>query len=162
MWHRVLEANRKQFPLKSYSLKKNSVNQSLKNKKNVMQNHNINILIRITDRKILCVYTHVCHIKKIVDLVSIILYVTLTTENIFLVSLLCEIKGKHTCFIWWGKWGKFGDALAEKKVILSWLINLNMVKPEKFDHLHFAYHFTVPFMLLSTLAIFSSWNASLC
>ena len=26
---------------------------------------------------------------------------------------------------------KFGDALAEKKVTLSWLMNSNMVKPEK-------------------------------
>ena len=40
--------------------------------------------------------------------------------------------------------GKFGDVLAEKKVTLSWLMNSNMVKPEKFDHLHLVYHFTVP------------------
>ena len=40
--------------------------------------------------------------------------------------------------------GKLGDILAEKKVTLSWLVNSNMVKPEKFYHLHLIYHFTVP------------------
>ena len=35
---------------------------------------------------------------------------------------------------------------------LSWLINSNMVKPEKFDHLHFVYHFIVP------LNSFSNFN----
>ena len=50
---------------------------------------------------------------------------------------------KHTYFTWQGKWGKIGDILAEKKVILSWLVNSNMVKPEKTDDLHLVYHFTV-------------------
>ena len=40
--------------------------------------------------------------------------------------------------------GKFGDVLAEKKVTLSRLMNSNMVKPEKYHHLHLVYHFTVP------------------
>ena len=31
---------------------------------------------------------------------------------------------------------KFGDVLAEKKVTFSWLMNSNMVKLEKFDHIH--------------------------
>ena len=39
--------------------------------------------------------------------------------------------------------GKFGDVLAEKRVTLSWLVNSNMAKLEKFDHLHLVYHFTV-------------------
>ena len=34
--------------------------------------------------------------------------------------------------------GKFGHVLAEKKVTLSWLMNSNMAKPEKFGHLHFS------------------------
>ena len=34
-------------------------------------------------------------------------------------------------------WEKFGDILPEKKVTLSWLMNLNMVTSEKFDHLHY-------------------------
>ena len=50
--------------------------------------------------------------------------------------------------------GKFGDVLAEKRVTLSWLVNSNMVKPEKFDHLHLAYHFTVS--LRSIQIVF--WN----
>ena len=40
--------------------------------------------------------------------------------------------------------GKFGHVLAKKKVTLQWLMNSNMVKPEKFDHLHLVYHFTIP------------------
>ena len=54
-----------------------------------------------------------------------------------------EIKRKRIYFNWQGKSEKF-DVLAERKVILSWLVNPNMVKPEKFDHLHLVNHFTVP------------------
>ena len=43
-----------------------------------------------------------------------------------------------------GEWEKFGDVLTEKKVTLSWLINSNMVKPKKCDHLHLVHHFTAP------------------
>ena len=32
--------------------------------------------------------------------------------------------------------GTFGHVLAEKKVTVSWLMNSNMVKPEKCVHLH--------------------------
>ena len=31
---------------------------------------------------------------------------------------------------------KFGDVLAKKKVTCSWLVNSNIVKPEKFNHIH--------------------------
>ena len=48
------------------------------------------------------------------------------------------------CFTWQEKWEKFGDVLAEKKLTLSRLVNSDMIKPEKFDHLHLVYHFTVP------------------
>ena len=68
----------------------------------------------------------------------------LIIENIFRVALWCKIEAKHTWFTWRGKWEKFRDVLAEKKVIFSWLMNWNMVTPEKFDHLHLVYHFTVP------------------
>ena len=44
--------------------------------------------------------------------------------------------------------GKIGNVLAEKKGTLSWLMNSNMVKPEKFAHLHLVYHFTVPLIWL--------------
>ena len=66
LWWRVLEANKKQVPLKSYSLeiRINSVNQILKNKGKVTQTHSIIILTRITDRNILCVYIHAYQITK--------------------------------------------------------------------------------------------------
>ena len=67
----------------------------------------------------------------------------LIIKNIFRVSLWHEIERKHACFTWQVKWKKFGDALAGKKVALLWLVNSNMVKPEKFDHLHLVYHFIV-------------------
>ena len=66
MWHRVLEANKKQVPWKSYLLKIriDSVNQILKNKEKVMQTCDINILTRILDWKIACVYIPVNHMIK--------------------------------------------------------------------------------------------------
>ena len=62
----MLEANNKQVLLKSYSprIRIDSVNQILKNKEKVAETVNINILTRITDRKILCVYIHVYQIIK--------------------------------------------------------------------------------------------------
>ena len=56
---------KKQVPLKSYSLKIriDSVNHILKNKE-VTQTCDINILTRITDPKILCVYFHAYQIMK--------------------------------------------------------------------------------------------------
>ena len=59
-------------------------------------------------------------------------------------SLDQKIEGKCTYFTWGGKWEEFGYVHAEKKVTLSWLINLNIVRPEKSDHFHLVYHFTVP------------------
>ena len=53
----MLEANKEQVSIKSYSLKIkiDSVNQILKNKEKVAKTCNINKLTRITDQKILCV-----------------------------------------------------------------------------------------------------------
>ena len=84
----MLEANKKQVPLKSYYLKIriDSVNQILKKEK-VTWNRNINKLTRITGGKIPCVYIHVFQIIKNEDLVRTILYVTLIIKNIFRVSL---------------------------------------------------------------------------
>ena len=100
LWCRVLEANKKQVPLKSYSLEIgiNSVNQILKNKEKVKFTNNLSTLITITDWKIPCVYIYVYQIKKVEDLVRMILYVMLITEDIFWVSPKCEIEGKCTCF----------------------------------------------------------------
>ena len=57
----MLEANKKQVRLKSYSveMRTDSINQILKNKEKVTQTRNICILTRITDRKIQCVYIRV-------------------------------------------------------------------------------------------------------
>ena len=62
----MLEANKKKVPLKNYSLeiRLDSVNQNLKNKEKKLHKPVTNILTRITDQKILCVYTHVYHILK--------------------------------------------------------------------------------------------------
>ena len=63
-------------------------------------------------------------------------------------------KEKRTCFTWRGKWEKPGTVLADKKVTLSWLVNSNMVKPEKFDYFHLVYHFTVPLREASKKKLF--------
>ena len=62
----MLERNKKQVSPKSLSLKIriDSVNKTLKNKEKVTQTRNINILTKITDWKIPCVYTQVCHTMK--------------------------------------------------------------------------------------------------
>ena len=64
----------------------------------------------------------------------------------FLGLSLTRMEGKCTCFTWEGKWEKFGNAIAQKKVTLYWLVNSDMVKPEKFEYLDLVYHFTVPLM----------------
>ena len=63
---RVLEAKKKQVPLKSYSLKIriDSVNQILMYKEKNVLTHNINILTRIADWKIMCVYSFFSKNKK--------------------------------------------------------------------------------------------------
>ena len=55
----MLEATKKQVPLKSYPLKirTGSVDQILRNKGKNEQTRNVNILIRITERKTPCVYS---------------------------------------------------------------------------------------------------------
>ena len=62
--------------------------------------------------------------------------------------------------------GKFEDFLAEKKVTLSWLMNSDMVKPEKSDHLHLFYHFTVPLSIVQiywkyTSKVYLKYTASI-
>ena len=37
-------------------------------------------------------------------------------------------------------------------------MNSNMVKPEKFDHLHLVYHFTVPLIISRKFDSVDSWN----
>ena len=99
----MLEANKKQVPIKSYSLKIrfDSVNQILKNKEKIAKTCNINKLTRITDQKILCVYIHVYRIIKNEDLARAILYVMLIIENIF--RSLSNVKSSGSAHILLGK-----------------------------------------------------------
>ena len=62
----MLEANKKQVTLKSYSIKIriDSVNQILRKEEKVTKTCNINILTRITDWKIPCVYIHTYQIIR--------------------------------------------------------------------------------------------------
>ena len=53
--------------------------------------------------------------------------------------------------------GKFGDVLVEKMVTLSRLVNSDMVKPKKFDHLHLVYHFVVPICVAHREIYFCFW-----
>ena len=109
----------------------------------------MNILTRITDLKIPCVYIHVCQkIKKCrpgpynslrhADNIIYFLGLSLTWNREEALMFYCR-----------GKWEKFGDVLGERKVTLSWLMDSNMVKPKQFDHPHLVYHFTEPLRLFS-------------
>ena len=62
------------------------------------------------------------------------------------------------CFTWQEKWEKFGDVLAEKKLTLSRLVNSDMIKPEKFDHLHLVYHFTALSKIMSDYCLTRSYD----
>ena len=91
----MLEANKKQVPLKSYSLKirLDSVNQILKTKKKLHKPYLYLHKSKYTDQTYRpedsvggCIFTSV-KLLKIENLVRTILYVTLIIENIFRVSL---------------------------------------------------------------------------
>ena len=119
----MLEANKKQVPLKSYSLeiRIDSVNQILKNKEKVKKTRNISMHTRMTDGKIPCVYIHVYRKTKNWGPGPYHSLRHNDNKRYFRVFLQREVKGKSI-----------------------WLINSNMVKPEKFGHLHLVNHFTVP------------------
>ena len=148
LWRCLLEVNKEQIPQKSYSLEiwTDSANQILKNKEKVKQTHNINILTRITDRKIPCVYIHVYHITKNQGPGPCNSLRHADNRKYFSGLSLTRNRGKAHMFylarevgkIWrLSRWEKGRDSL-------SWLMNSNMVKPEQFDHFHLVYHFIVP------------------
>ena len=62
----MLEAHKKQVPLKSYSLKMriDYIQSNLEEQRKSYINGNINILTRITDRKVPCVYSYLSNNKK--------------------------------------------------------------------------------------------------
>ena len=104
----------------------------------------MNILTRITDWKIPCVYIHVYRITKNWEPGPYNSLRHADNRRYFSgLSLTQNLREAHMFYLA-REVGKFGDVLAEKKVTLSWLMNSNMVKPEKFDHLHLVYNFTVP------------------
>ena len=141
----MLEANKKQFPLKSYSLKIriDFVNQISKNKEKVTQTRIINIMTRITDRKIPCVYIHVYQMIKNQRLGPYNFLRHADNRKYF-----SGLSVTRTCFTWRGNWDKYGHVLAEGKVSLLWLMNLEMVKPEQFDHLHLGCRSTVLLLVI--------------
>ena len=142
----MLEANKKQVPLKSYSLeiRINSVNQTLKNKEKVKKACNISMLSRITDWNIPCVCTPVYQITKNWGPGPYNSLHHADNRRYFSgLPLTWNLMEVYIFYLARGL-GKFGHVLAEKKVTLQWLMNSNMVKHEKFGHLHLVYHFTVP------------------
>ena len=98
------------------------------------------MLTRITDQKIPCVYIHVCQIKKWGPGPYISLNHADNRRCFSGLSLTRNRKEAHMFYLA-REVGKCGHVLAEKKVTLSWLKNSNMVKSEKFGHLHLVYHF---------------------
>ena len=52
---------------------------------------------------------------------------------------------------------KFGHVLADEKVTLQWLMNSDMVKPEKLGHLYLVYHFPVPLRYIDYITISISY-----
>ena len=95
------------------------------------------MLTRITDQKIPCGYIQVYWRPG--------LYNSLRhADNRRYFSGLSPMRNQREVHMFYlakevGKWDMF---LLRKS--LSWLMNSNMVKPEKFGHLHLVYHFTVP------------------
>ena len=65
-------------------------------------------------------------------------------EDIFPVSLMQNWMETHMFYLV-REVRKFGHVLPKKKLTL-WSMNSNMVKPEKFGHLHLVYHFIVLLM----------------
>ena len=125
------EVNVKDVTLKSYSLKieTNSVNQILRDNEKITETCNINIPTTITDQKILCVYSWGPGPYNSLYQAD--------NRKYFSGLSLTWIERKYTCSFGKSSEEKFGDIVAEKKVTLSWLLNSNMVKPEKFEHLDF-------------------------
>ena len=91
----------------------------------------------------LCVYIHVYHIINNRGPGPYNSLHHVDNRIYFLGLSLMWNRKEALIFTWREKWEEFGDVPAEKKITLSWLMNSNMIKPEKSDHLHLVYHFTV-------------------
>ena len=117
LWRRVSEANKKQVPLKSYSLeiRIDSVNQILRNKEKVKWTRNISILTRIIGRKIPCVYIHVYQIIKNWGLGPYNSPRHADNRRYFSGLFLTRNRREAYMFYLAKEVGKFGHVLAEKK-----------------------------------------------
>ena len=102
------------------------------------------MLTGITDRKVQCVCIHVCQIIRNRGPGPYNSLRHADSRKYFSgLSLMQNQREAHMFYLarevgknWWcSSWEK-GN--------LSWLMSSNTVKPEKFDHLHLFYHFTVP------------------
>ena len=102
------------------------------------------MLTRITDRKIPYVFIHVYCIPKNWGPGPYNSLRHADNTRYFSGLSLTRNRRKAHMFYLAREVRKFEYVLAEKKVTLSWLMNFNMVKPEKLDHFHLFYHFTVP------------------
>ena len=102
------------------------------------------MLTRITDQKIPCVYINVYQITKNWGPGPYNPLCHADNRRYFGGLSLSGNQREVHMFYLVREVGKCGHFLAEKKVTLYWLMNSNMVKPEKFGHLHLVYHFTVP------------------
>ena len=113
------------------------------------------MLTRITDRKIPCVYIHVYQITKNWGPGPYNSLRHADNRRYFSGLSLTRNRREVHMFYLAREVGKFGHVLAEKKVTLSWLMNSNIVKPEKFGHLHLVYHFTVPLRIANKAYVFA-------
>ena len=116
-----------------------------------------NILTRIADWKITCVYTYVFLVIKNRGPG---LYNSLChTDNrkcFFGLSLMKNWREAHMFYLV-REVGKICRGSLKGKFII---MNSSMVKPEKFDHFHLVYHFTVPLRInfLQSFANIYNWN----
>ena len=116
----MLDANKKQIPLKSCSLeiRIHSVNQILKNKEKFKKTRNISMLTRITDRKISCVYICAYRITKNRGPGPCNSLRHANNRKYFSGLSLTRNRREVHMFYLAREVGKFGHVLAEKKVTL--------------------------------------------
>ena len=118
------------------------LNQNLKNKEK-FRKPVTNIQTRITYQKIPCLYTHVYQIIKNWGPGP---YYSLRHADRKYFSGLSLTRNWREVHMFYSarEVGKIWRCSCWKKVTLLWLMNSNMVKPKKFDHLHVVYHFIIP------------------
>ena len=102
------------------------------------------MLTGITDRKVQCVYIHVCQIIRNQGPGPYNSLRHADNRKYFSSLSLMQNQREAHMFYLAREVGKNWWCSSWEKGNLSWLMSSNTVKPEKFDHLHLFYHFTVP------------------